>query len=454
MTSGLTGILNASFELAARLKNAGWIVTLAAPVDVAEKVRRQGFNYLQLPFLYEDPSPPISAPKNAGRLAKMRIKFLHYKSRQAEALERLKTQEFNAILNSVKPDLVIIDVELHEFIMVAFIKEVPLILLSQWFSLWKRRGLPPLVRDTVPGKGLNGHWFSIEMDWTRIKWQRRWRFFKKALLSMGTDRRSTLKRYARQYGFPLSLAKQNYWPGPITYTGLPVMAMVVENLEFPHNRQPNVHYVGPMVYQDRKEFNKRLNDAPDIQQLLHLKEQGSKLIYCSVSTMKAGDQQFLKRLVDAVRDRKDWIVILGLGGKLETDFLGPIPENVQAFAWVPQLEVLRIADCSINHGGIHTINECIHFRVPMLVYSGKKSDQNGCAARVAYHQIGIMADKDKDRVEDIRKRIEQLLSDPIYAKQIEKINQIYLTDRANGTFESKVEELYTKQLKKGEVSSH
>ncbi|MEN0048666.1 MAG: nucleotide disphospho-sugar-binding domain-containing protein [Bacteroidota bacterium] len=139
--------------------------------------------------------------------------------------------------------------------------------------------------------------------------------------------------------------------------------------------------------------------------------------------MKAGDASFLRKLVEAISNRPDYILILGLGGLLKADFLPSLPPNVHAFSWIPQLEVLKEADCSINHGGIHTINECIHFRVPMLIYSGKRSDQDGCAARVAYHELGIMADKDTDSPSEILQKIERVLNNISYKKRIQKIHQ-------------------------------
>ena len=88
------------------------------------------------------------------------------------------------------------------------------------------------------------------------------------------------------------------------------------------------------------------------------------------------------------------------------------------------LKVLPYADLSINHAGIHSINECIEYAVPMLVYSGKRSDQNGCAARVHYHKLGIMGDKDKDTAQNIANNIKAVLSKNMYAENIKKHQQI------------------------------
>ncbi|MEM1360067.1 MAG: hypothetical protein AAGF89_17800, partial [Bacteroidota bacterium] len=58
LTSGLTGIMNASYELGNRLRLAGHQVTLAAPRPIAEKVNFQGFNFFQLPEVIQPFQPP------------------------------------------------------------------------------------------------------------------------------------------------------------------------------------------------------------------------------------------------------------------------------------------------------------------------------------------------------------------------------------------------------------
>ncbi len=150
---------------------------------------------------------------------------------------------------------------------------------------------------------------------------------------------------------------------------------------------------------------------------------GGKLILCTISTLSGGDAAFLRRLVAAVADRRDWTLFLGLGGTFDPVALGELPEHVHTFTYVPQLRVLRQADLSINHGGIHTIHECLHFGVPMLVYSGKQSDQPGCAARVHYHGLGLLADKDVDGAGAIARNIATVLEDPAYRQRVLAMRQ-------------------------------
>ena len=426
ITSGLTGILHASFELVARLEKAGHQVTYACPQEIGDRVRPQGFEYVQLPPINFFPAPDL--PDFDGPLRKVKrmwYKIKHGPQRRSAAVEALGMDAFKNTMRQLSPDLLILDVELHDYIMTAYSESIPLVLLSQWFSLWKRPGLPPLSHDTIPGEGWRGQRLGLELAWLGIKVRRWWMFGKKRLLSAGTDRRSVLQRYASQVGFPLKLANRNYWPGPFTYNTLPVLSMTAWELEFPHSIRPNLHYIGPMVFAGRKE--KALDPMAEekLKTIFERRAKGSALIYCSVSTFREGDKNFLSRLIEAVKDQSDWEMIISLGGLLKEATFDTLPANVHSFSWVPQLRILEQADCSINHGGIHTINECIHFRVPMLIYSGKRSDQNGCAARVAYHGLGIMADKDVDGAEDIQFKINQVLNESSFKERMEEMHRHY-----------------------------
>lgn len=414
MTTGLTGILNASFELTSRLESMGHAVTCASPAEVREKVQAQGFKYLQLGSVNYEPAPAIPAYGGALRkVHRLAHKLINVRKRRRLAVDALGMDVFLDQIKALKPELVIVDIELHEHIMALFTAKYNVLLLSQWFSTWDGKGLPPIQSDIIPGRGYAGSEQGMQRSWRKVR-RSRWKMFlKKKLNSVYTDRRSILQKYAREVDFPKEWIRKNYWPGPFSYDQLPVISMTAEALEFAHEKRPGLTYVGPMVHVDRNEptSSEKLNQ--DLQAVFTERQASNKqLIYCSVSTFSLGDTQFLKRVIEAVKDFSNCLLIISLGGKIDRAALGELPDNTYVFSRVPQLEVLRQTDLSINHGGIHTINECLHFRVPMLVYSGKKSDQNGCAARVHHHGLGLMADKDEDGPEDIKRKISEML----YAK--------------------------------------
>lgn len=429
MTSGLTGILNASFELVNRLEVLGHKVVSASPKTVGEKVRAQGFTYLQLDPINFDPAP--SVPDYSGPTKKVKRlvhKLSHVKSRRQKAIDALGMENFLDKIKDARPQLVIVDIELHEHIMTLVSSGFNVLLLSQWFSTWDSPGLPSIQSETIPGNGFSGSKLGMRLNWMVVRRERWFIFFKKKLNTVYTDRRSILQAYAEKTGFHSYYIQKNYWPGPFTYDRLPVISMTAEGLDFPHDKRPALTYLGPMVYEGRKEPNAGPDAEGQLKGLWNEKQKnGTRLIYCSVSTFKAGDTAFLKRVITAAEGLPDYILIISLGGMLGSSEFEKLPSNVYAFEKVPQLDVLKHADLSINHGGIHTINECIHFGVPMLVYSGKRSDQNGCAARVQHHGIGIMADKDLDTPEDIKRKIEQTLNASSIRNRLAKAQKEYPT---------------------------
>ena len=443
ITSGLTGILNASFELVNRLEADGHSVTYASSKLVAPKVNLQGITYKQLPEIRTDYTSGIPAYK--GRLRKVYrwlYKIKNSKTLEREALLEVSSPHFAALVASEKPELLIIDIELHEYIITAYKFEVPTLILSQWFSLWRSAGLPYLLHNTIPGKGWTGSKMGINIQWQKVRVQRWWTFLKKKIMSGGVDRRSILRKYAKKVGFPMSYISDNFWPGPFTYSEFPVIAMVAQEMEFPHSKRANLEYIGPMIAEKRidslddQTISTRISDI-----IQSKKDKNAKLIYCSVSTLHQGDFEFIERLIQAVSTNRKWMLIISMGGLIGDDRFDNLPDHVFPFSYIPQLQVLADADLSINHGGIHTINECIYYRVPMLVYSGKRSDQNGCAARIEYHKLGIMADKDTDSTDDIKNKIQMMFNSFEYQDNIDNLHaqcEKYQKSRTLETIVSKI----------------
>ena len=141
--------------------------------------------------------------------------------------------------------------------------------------------------------------------------------------------------------------------------------------------------------------------------------------------MAQGDVSFLEKVITILRQEKDWLLILSLGRNLSPDLFSELPENVNIFVWVPQLEVLSHSDACINHAGINSINECLHYAVPMVIYSLKYTDENGNAARMAYHGLAITGDKDQDNIETVHANIKAVLIEPKYQKTVSRFNAIY-----------------------------
>lgn len=441
VTSGLTGITNASKELVLRLHSFGWEVSYASCKDVRAKFFTLPVDYYQLPAISYDlavPLPEFVAP--GKKIKRLLYKLSHAKSRQKLVDQEIWPAEFIRIVEKVQPELILIDSELNEYVISAFSTNTPVMLLSQWFNHWAGVGLPNIMTDIIPMQGLKGRKPSIWLNWQWTALGRKWTFQKRKFLSAGIDRRTSLLRMADHIEFPKHKIGRNFWPGPFLFRHFPVLSMTAEELEFPYLRKKDFCYSGPMVQLKRNEKYEEATIRKLKEIYTQTKNNNRPLIYSSLSTLHAGDEVFIRKLMEAMRSLKDCEMIISLGGKRsENEFRGT-PNNVHVFDFVPQLEVLEQADLSINHGGIHTINECIVLGVPMLVYSGKKSDQNGCAARIHFHKIGIMADKDKDDSKAISSKILNILTSDTIRSNVVRLKEKCTLYGENKTMEHFINE--------------
>ncbi|MCF7568033.1 hypothetical protein L3X37_06595 [Sabulilitoribacter arenilitoris] len=415
ITSGLVGITNASLKLVKKLKDEGYKVTYLCPIDIKEKIEKHKIDYIQLPEINFD----FTFLKPKGVI----YHFTHLKSQYCNGFKALNFEVYEKTLSDLKPNLVLIDEELHELIFTCIKFNIPVKLISQFFCSRMRYNLPPIRTSIIPKNGLKGSLIGILYAWVFLKMK----VFGRAYLNKITlknSRRSILKKYAKSIGLSRKVLISRNFPSVFIHKYLPILSMTLPELEFPHSKPKNITYIGPMVFENNSE---NLNLPNTLKAIIDSKTKNNKkLIYCSITTMtETGDTSFVKKVIDAVKDEKKWELIISLGGKLSSNTFNNLSNNVHVFKWVPQFYLLSKIDCSINHGGIHTINECISNKVPMLIYSGKKYDQNGNAARIAYHGLGLMGDKDIDTSDEIHSKINTILKNINFQKEMLTTYTIY-----------------------------
>ncbi|MEO1590249.1 MAG: nucleotide disphospho-sugar-binding domain-containing protein [Cyanobacteria bacterium J06632_22] len=418
ITGGLTGMLNASLALVDQLVRAGHRITYASPANLKAAVTAQGIDYVQLdPWVIQSGEPPTNRWQQWRTL----------KSRQQRAVDALGLANFIPTIRDLKPDLILIDMEMRPHVMAVVAAQLPVALLCQFLSIWKRPHLPPIHTRIVPGRGWSGSRWCIAMHWWRHRWQKWLEFQRERWRRMGLDWISIVRCYAKQLDYPWQQVwRWDQWLLPYPQGNLPILCFNALELDFPHDPHPLMHYVGPMVLKTRYEPRAKPAIEADLNNIFaRCRTEKKSLIYCSCSTLANNDQHFLQRLITSVTGCSDWELILGLGGQFTTQDLPKLPHNIHAFAWVPQLKVLQQADCAINTGGINSINECLYFGVPMLVYSLGQFDQNGDASRVAYQGVGIAGDIARDQPEQIRHHIQTLLKESQYQTQVARMQACY-----------------------------
>ena len=146
VTTGMTGMVNASLKVATTLREAGFEVVYACPIDVEARTAPYVDEFVPLDsFVFY---PHMIVPKHHRFFG--RSKYME-KGRQLIGIEK-----YRQALDSMNIDLLIIDLELHECTLAAYELGIPSMALTAWFSHVENLKLPPLFTKIIPGRGMEG----------------------------------------------------------------------------------------------------------------------------------------------------------------------------------------------------------------------------------------------------------------------------------------------------------
>ena len=438
-TAGLSGLLYSSVELGRRLGAAGHRVSYAGPGAVRKLVEYYGLEFLEIePSRYNE---FLARDADAGPLDRLRYR----RRRQGEAIQSLGLAPFLETVRHVDPDLVLLDGEMHEQIFAVAGLGVPVALLNTFPSIWRQPGLPPTHVMVRPDVGWQGSRPSIAAFWFALR-LRKWGIrLSQRLQRVGCDRVSILRHLAEQTGFDFQRQTDtSQWLIPFSYRRLPYLSLHAQEFEFPHQPPENVHYVGPMVPEDRVDLTGNANESAEIATVLERRRNAgsqTRLIYAGFGSVFSTDLDFVARLIRVVAERPGWELILSLSDRVRPERLGSLPERVHVFSWVPQLQVLKQADAVVTHGGLNTLDECILSGVPMLVYCGGETDMAGNTARVVHHGIGLAGNRERDRTADICRHLDRLLDEPSFARNLSRLRERYEAYQHNRVAERVIQSL-------------
>lgn len=135
------------------------------------------------------------------------------------------------------------------------------------------------------------------------------------------------------------------------------------------------------------------------------KEHGRPLVFISLGTVINDRPAFYHSCIQALSS-ENVDVIISCGKAVDTASFGKLPENVQVFPYVNQLEVLSRANVFLTHCGMNSVSESLYMATPMVLFP-QTNEQMAVARRAEEMGAGIMLKK--DCVEDIRTAIRTVL---------------------------------------------
>jgi len=306
-------------------------------------------------------------------------------------------KEFDAAVKRIAPDVILVDNGLHTYwALMARHTGIPCIRSSALLPLEYDPVVPPLNSLLQPATDFRSR-ARVRFAWESF-FASRWLRAKIMGLAGIPDSIANFRRLARATGCPRHSfnARSLLFP----QIDFPLMIACPAEFEFPEALgRPNVEYVEALIDPNRPE--------PDFpwEQLLPDK----RLIFCSLGSV-AWNRHFFQNVLDAFSSEHDWQLVMNVGSAISPSERERVPPTAILVNGAPQLGLLRRASAMINHAGINSVRECLYFGVPQLAFP-LFFDQNGAAARIARHRLGLVGSLAEASPERLRFLVRQLLED-------------------------------------------
>lgn len=150
------------------------------------------------------------------------------------------------------------------------------------------------------------------------------------------------------------------------------------------------------------------------------------IVYLSLGTVHHTNTAFYHTCFQALADYPAQFV-LSAGRQANVADLGSIPANFIVRPFVPQIELLQVADVFITHGGINSVHEGLYYGVP-LVLIPHQFEQLLNARRVTAHHAGLLIAEQVQHKpvapERLRQALREALTDPTYAAGAKRVQQL------------------------------
>jgi UDP:flavonoid glycosyltransferase YjiC (YdhE family) len=183
---------------------------------------------------------------------------------------------------------------------------------------------------------------------------------------------------------------------------LPVLVLCPQELDFPHSdRQKGHYYIEACIELERTDLSRFPWDRVVADR---------RLIYCTLgshSHQYSQSPSFFRTVIEAMRGRPEWQLVLAIGARLNVADFQSVPDNVVIVNWAPQLEILKRASLMISNAALGSIKDCIFFGVPMILFP-VMWEQPDNAARVVHHGLGVRGNINTVSAEQIRNLIDRL----------------------------------------------
>lgn len=168
-------------------------------------------------------------------------------------------------------------------------------------------------------------------------------------------------------------------------------------------------FLGPSIYERKSE------------KFDYVKEK-NPLIYISLGTIVKGAASFFQNCVEAFRNEAV-DVIISVGNSFDIKKLKNVPSHIHIYKSVPQLEVLKISDVFVTHGGMNSVSEALVSSTPMVVIPFS-SDQPVNAKCVEKLGVGKCLSYDLVNKNTLKDCVQFVMSNDCVKSNIAKVQEL------------------------------
>ncbi|MEM1106302.1 MAG: nucleotide disphospho-sugar-binding domain-containing protein [Pseudomonadota bacterium] len=334
------------------------------------------------------------------------------------------------LVDRTAPDLILVDLELHQHILPLRAQGRRLALLNTWLEIDPRSATLPLHLPISPDAADAGR--QAKRAWRRYQGAKKRRALREWAREAGADWRTSLLTLARNNGLEIK-AEIDFqsWLYPFSYRNIPILTLHAAELDYPRLPVTGSTFVGPMI-------SPADDDVPWLEKFMTT---GRPLVYAGFGSFFTASPNLVAAVFEALSQRPDWHLVFSLGGRPAPDLLPP-PSNVRVIDWAPQTSILERADAAIIHGGINTIEECVQAKVPMIVYPQSVTDMPGNGARVAWNGFGEVGDP-QDGAEALLARLDRVVASQDIANRLAQASERLERYRDDRVLEQTINRLLT-----------
>lgn len=426
------GHYHPTLKLAAMLRSSGYTVAYAGNRIFKSMVEENGHTFYQLS--YTEWLNMDSLPSGAAHQLKLFMRNI-FDALTGERFKVFKaeTNELKMLLKEIRPDFIFLDVFFDiQGLLLSFLHR-NIYFMQTMHSTRKSANIPPLNAKYIPGITRYSNLY-IDFLWSKHLLLRKMQGVAKRVIHFNQDKLNLLKRLT---GKDVSIYRKidRHRSFQFALRDYPEIMLSPYSLDYPWKpKEKNEYFMGYMA-----PVLKIPTDGTAEKLLalsVSIKNKQKKLVYISFGTLarvhKKNYLPHLEKILTALNELSELEVIVSMGN----DYLKINKQRYHTathfFEKVPQTVILNEADLFITHGGLNSIIESIYAQTPMLIFPlNNKWDQWGNAGRAIYHQLGIAGDLEKISPEEIKTKVQTLLSDDCYHKNIQRVREAMLSEKNN-----------------------